>query len=92
MIITLELPLEIEVQLRESTVRGDIDAVRRLLVEVLTPTVETFMHEPTTELTDAEFEAIANQLADELIACTGPNPPLLSDYAVSREGIYEVHR
>ena len=91
MTITLELPLEIEVQLRESASHGNIDAVRCLLVEALTPTMETLMRETPTELTDAEFEAIANQLADELIACTGPNLPLLSDYAVSREGIYEEH-
>lgn len=91
MTITLELPLEIEVQLRESTVLGDIDAVRRLLVEAITPTVEALMFEIPTELTDAEFEAIATQLADELVVCTGPNPPSLSDYAVSREGIYEDH-
>ncbi|MBM3236100.1 hypothetical protein FJZ31_07345 [Candidatus Poribacteria bacterium] len=91
MTITLEIPFEIEVQLRESTVRGDIDAVRCLLVEALTPTMETLMCETPTELTDAEFEAIANQLADELIACTGPNPPSLSDYAVSRDGVYEEH-
>jgi len=91
MTITLELPLEIEVQLRESASHGNIDAVCRLLVEVFTPTMEALMRETPAELTDAEFEAIANQLADELITFTGPNPPSLSDYAVSREGIYEEH-
>jgi antitoxin ParD1/3/4 len=49
------------------------------------------MRETSTELINAEFEAIANQLADELITFTGANPPSLSDYAVSRDGIYEEH-
>jgi hypothetical protein len=44
-----------------------------------------------SSLEDEAFEAIANQLADELIACVGSNVPMLSDYAVSRAGIYEEH-
>ena len=91
MTITVELPFEIEAQLRENVARRDMDTVRHLLVEALTPTVEALMQGTLTELIDTEFEAIADQLADGLIACTGPNPPSLSDDAVSREGIYEVH-
>jgi hypothetical protein len=40
---------------------------------------------------DDNFEAIADQLAEELIKARGKNLPLLSDYAVSRAGIYEDH-
>jgi hypothetical protein len=40
---------------------------------------------------DDEFEAVADQLADEFAACVGPNVPVLSDYAISRAGIYEDH-
>ena len=89
--ITVELSPDIEVRLRESAAHGDADAVRRLLVEVLTPTVEALLQETPVELTDAEFEAVADQLADELTASLGPNVPSLSDYAVSRAGIYEDH-
>jgi antitoxin ParD1/3/4 len=89
--ITLELSPDIEAQLRESAAHRDADAVRRLLVEVLTPTVEALLQETPAELTDAEFEAVADQLADELMASLGPETPSLSDYAVSREGIYEGH-
>ena len=42
-------------------------------------------------LTNTEFEAVADQLGDELTACGGPHAPLLSDHAVSRAGIYEDH-
>lgn len=38
-----------------------------------------------------EFEAVADQLADEFAACVGSNAPVLSDYAVSRASIYEDH-
>jgi hypothetical protein len=42
-------------------------------------------------LTDAEFEAIADQLADEWLAYVGTSVPSLSHDAVSRAGIYEEH-
>jgi len=35
------------------------------------------------------FEAIADRLADEFQMYVGATPPVLSDYAVSRAGIYE---
>lgn len=89
--ITLELSLDVEAQLRESAARRDADAVRRLLVEALTPTVEGLLQETPDELTNAEFETVADQLADELTESLGSNVPSLSDYAASREGIYEDH-
>ena len=89
--ITLELSSDIEVRLRESVAHGDPEAVRRLLAEVLTPTVEALLQEIPAELTEATFEAVADQLADELTADLGPNASSLSDYAVSREGIYKDH-
>lgn len=89
--ITLELSPDIEGRLRESVAHGDAEAVRRLLVEVLTPTVEALLQETPAELTDTEFEAVVDQLADELTTSLGPNVPSLSDHAVSRAGIYEDH-
>jgi hypothetical protein len=41
--ITLELLPAVEAQLRESAARRDVDTVRRLLVEALTPTVEALL-------------------------------------------------
>jgi len=40
---------------------------------------------------DEEFEAIADRLADEFKMYVGATVPVLSDYAVSRAGIYEEH-
>ncbi len=89
--ITLELSPELEIRLRESIVHRDAEAVFRLLVEVLTPTVETLLRESPAELSEAEFEAAADQLADELAANLGAHVPSLPDSAISREGIYEDH-
>ena len=69
---------------------GEIDAVRRLLLEVLEVEVETLMSN-NPQLSDDEFEALADQLADEFMVSVGPDCPPLSDYAVSREGLYEGH-
>ena len=89
--ITLELSPDIEERLRESVAQRDIEAIRRLLVAVLTPTIETLLQEMPAEIPAPEFEAAADQLADELTGNLGPDAPSLSDYAVSREGIYEDH-
>jgi len=43
------------------------------------------------QLSDEEFEALADELANEGAASIAPHAPLLSDYAVSRAGIYEDH-
>ena len=40
---------------------------------------------------DEEFEAIADHLADEFKTYVGATATVLSDYAVSRAGIYEEH-
>ncbi|WP_228020159.1 type II toxin-antitoxin system ParD family antitoxin [Sphaerospermopsis sp. LEGE 08334] len=38
-----------------------------------------------------ELENALDELADDFAACVGANAPILSDYAVSRESIYEDH-
>ncbi|MBD2146434.1 type II toxin-antitoxin system ParD family antitoxin [Sphaerospermopsis sp. FACHB-1194] len=38
-----------------------------------------------------ELEIALDELADDFAACVGANVPILSDYAVSRESIYEDH-
>ena len=95
MIITVELPPDVEAQLREGAARHDAATVRRLLAEVLAPTVEAtvaaLLRDPAHDivrradgLTDAEFEALTDELVN-----IAPSLPALPDEAVSREGIYE---
>jgi hypothetical protein len=43
------------------------------------------------EIGDREFEIVLDELADEFIKNMGVNVPALSDFAVSRAGIYEDH-
>ena len=42
-------------------------------------------------LSDNKFEALADQLADVFMDYVDPNCPPLSDYGVSRKGLYEDH-
>ena len=42
-------------------------------------------------ITQEEFEITLDELADDFAASVGANAPILSDYAVSRESIYENH-
>ena len=42
-------------------------------------------------LTNEEFELLADEIAEITFRAHGGKPVLLSDYAVSREGIYEDH-
>ncbi|WP_287128882.1 hypothetical protein [Candidatus Cyanaurora vandensis] len=89
--ITVDLSLDTEAQLRGRIARGDAEAVRALLVEALTPTVLALLREAPSSFSDDTFETMADQLADELFVSFGLNVSPLSDYAVSRAGIYEDH-
>jgi antitoxin ParD1/3/4 len=91
MTITVELPTHIEAQLRENAARQDAATVRRLLAEAVEPVVETLLRADSHRLDENEFETLADQLAEEMANRVGSPAPALSDYAVSREGIYEEH-
>jgi hypothetical protein len=43
------------------------------------------------ELSDREFEILLDEQADDFITSLGSNVPVLSEFAISREGIYEEH-
>lgn len=93
MTITVEIPHDVEKQIQENVARGDIKAVRRLLQETVFPAVEASIMSraaPPT-VSNEEFEALANKLVNTFMEMVDPNCPPLSDYAVSREGIYAGH-
>ncbi len=71
--------------------RGDTNAVRHLLLNAFIPKIvkEWINKNTPSRLSDDEFEVLADQLADEFLAYVEQNCPPLSDYAVSREGIYK---
>lgn len=77
MAITLELPPEEEQSLRHRAELAGQDVTMYLLRHV-------GLRAALPPLSDEEWERLADELAD-----TAPlDAPLLSDYAVSREGIY----
>lgn len=91
MTITLQLPPDLEAQLRESAAQQDAAAVRRLLAEAAAPVAERLLREAGAEISDEEFERLADRLADEFAANVGTSAHVLSDEAVTREGIYGDH-
>jgi hypothetical protein len=91
MTITIELPADIEAQLRESAARGDVEAMKRILSDAVTTTVGAILSEPRPEVGEHDFEAIADELANHFAEATAYNPPCLTDDAISREAIYQGH-
>jgi hypothetical protein len=100
MIVTLELSSEAEAKLRESIARKDAESARRVLAEAFAPAVEDLLNfegveelqqRSPEELSNEEFEALADQLANEVERMIAPGTPPLSDYALSRESFYEDH-
>lgn len=47
--------------------------------------------EPHPKLTNEEFERLSDELADTFQRCFKDGAPVLSDEAISREGIYGDH-
>ena len=92
MVITIQVNPEIESQLRASAARGDSEAVRQLLLDAITPTVEAILREPPPEqLTVEEFDRLTDELLDEVNEYYRGNIPSLPDEAITREGIYGDH-
>ncbi len=90
--LTLNLSADAEAELRAGIVAGDAERVHQVLMRALTPTVEALLQQSTVhDLEDTEWEAIADELVEIFAQSITPDTPLLSDYAVSRAGIYEDH-
>ena len=79
MTITLDLPVDEEQRLRQQAEMAGKD-MSAYVQDVVRSVI--ISHPPP--LTDDEWEALLHELADT----APPDAPLLSDYAVSREGIY----
>ena len=88
--VTLELSPVQEKQLRTGIAIHDEEGVRRLLVDVLEPAIADLFRESanTEESNEDEWHELSALLVAELAASLPPNFQGLSDYAVSREGIY----
>jgi len=92
MVIPLHVPAHLESQFRQSAALGDAESMRRVLSEAVELNIEAILHEgPKEELTLEEFERLADELADGIAEERGLQARPLSEYGVSREGLYEGH-
>lgn len=55
------------------------------------PSLLSTISDSDAEISDRELEILLDELADEFIQNMGVNVPTLSDFAVTRAGIYEDH-
>ncbi|MGI9180231.1 MAG: hypothetical protein ACR2H9_07000 [Longimicrobiaceae bacterium] len=90
--LTLTLSPEAEAELRAGIASHDTERVRRVLAAALVPTVASLLQQVTSLCEDdQEWEAALDELADSFASSITEEMPVLSDYAVSRAGIYEEH-
>lgn len=90
--VTLNLSAEAEAELRAGVAAGDAERVRQVLARALAPTVEALLQRsPELDPADMEWEAVADDLVDTFAQLVSAEVPELSDYAVSRAGIYADH-
>ena len=90
MTITLDLSPAAEKQIEESIAQHDAQRLQRLLIEAIPVTVDRLISRRKQRLSAEEFRKATDQLIQDFSAALGKDSPLLSDYAVSREGIYAV--
>ncbi len=91
MTVMLQLTPEMEARLQEGLSQRDIDMVRQVLHDAVEPTVESLFIGRQTRLTVEEFDKLLDEMADIAAEGLPPDWPGLSDYALTREGIYEDH-
>jgi len=82
--MTIELPEVSYQSLKEEAEQegSTVESVAARLLESLTS---------DRKLNDDEFERLADELADYVEASLPPDAKPLSDYAMSREGLYDDH-
>ena len=86
--ITVQIPPNLEVKIREHLSFGDTETVRHLLLDVLEPEVEALINNKPPPLSAEEFAALADEFVDKFMEFVGEDCPPLSEHAVSRAGIY----
>lgn len=90
--LTLALSPEVEAELRVGIAAHDAERVRQVLASPLEPSVAALLQQVTSQSEDdQDWEAALDELADSFASSITPETPVLSDYAMSRAGIYEEH-
>ena len=86
--ITVQIPSNLDVKIREHLSLGDTETVGHLLLDVLEPEVAALINNEPPPLSAEEFAALADELVDKFMEFVGEDCPPLSAHAVSRAGIY----
>lgn len=94
--ITLDLTPDEEAQLRKGVIDHNKGLVRQLLLKAIEPTVDDLLSSPHIEVpidqvTVQRREELIEQLHNIVTNALPADFHGLSDYAVSREGIYGEH-
>lgn len=91
--VTLELSPAEEQQLRKSIAGHNAEIVRQLLLNALEPTVTDLLSHPVDNINVQQRRHELTERLHNIVAESLPHDfQGLSDYAVSREGIYADHR
>ncbi|MDZ8035320.1 MAG: hypothetical protein RMY64_09410 [Nostoc sp. DedQUE08] len=100
--IQISLPESMKVFVEEQVAKGGYSSANEYLQELIFQDQQRKIQEgkraqlmaklqTQAQLNDEKFEVVADKLADEFTLCVGSNLAMLSDYAVTRESIYEDH-
>lgn len=89
--ITIQLTAEDERNLTAAQKRRDEVAMRQVLEKALAPVVQDLLDRPIKKLSIEEWLIQAEEMITDFTKSIPPGTPPLSEYALSREGIYEDH-
>lgn len=90
MVLAIELSPEQEERFRKGIAKHDEPQVREVLTHALDEYVQSLFHSIPQKLTEQEWDQLADELV-ELVESGRQSSAPLSDYALSREGIYADH-
>lgn len=91
MTLMLDLPPQKEKELQEAIAVNDADQMREVLTSALDDLIFSLLQNPSEPLTGAEWDRVADELVAYVDSILPDDVPVLSDYAISREGIYGDH-
>lgn len=90
--LTLTLSPEAEAELQAGIAAHDAERVRQVLASALEPSVAALLQRsPPESLSDQDWETALDELVESFASSVTPETPVLSEYSVSRAGIYEEH-
>ncbi|MBI4670947.1 MAG: hypothetical protein HY741_04660 [Chloroflexi bacterium] len=91
MVLSIELTPELEERFREGVALHDKSQVRDVLALAVDYYVESMMFTPPSPITEDDWDQVLDELDAFLDSILSDDIPVLSDYALSREGIYGDH-